>query len=277
MQLRHLIIALLAVGTTIACGSEQKEATKSSSTTQPASATTSTGDSTSPKYYKYRVVAEYPHSTASYTQGLEYKDGVMWEGTGMNGKSQLQQIDLTTGSVKCINKLDEHFGEGITHFQDKIYQLTWTEGIAYVYDSNGKLLKNIPYKGEGWGITTDGEKLYMSNGSSYIYIVDPDTFEQKHPIKVKYGKRAQENINELEWIDGKIWANIYSYYEDKIVVIDPSTGAVEAYLDLQLLRGTQRGNTEADVLNGIAYDPATGHIFVTGKRWNKLFEIEVIK
>lgn len=282
MQLRQLIIALLISSTIVACGGEQKSAktksTKSQSEDEATTSTTTTktDDVIVPKYYDYRVVAEYPHATSSYTQGLEYVNGVMWEGTGMTGESQLQQIDLATGKVKCIHKLDDtHFGEGITHFQDRIYQLTWEDGIAYVYDNTGKLLKNIPYKGEGWGITTDGQKLYMSDGGPNIYVIDPETFAKTRIINVKYGRRSQSMINELEWIDGKIWANIY--LENKIIIIDPSTGAVEAYLDLRSLNDSQHGNHMADVLNGIAYDSATGHIFVTGKRWNKLFEIEVKK
>lgn len=282
MQLRDLIIALLLSSTIVACGGEQKSSNTKSAKSQSEQKTTSsetsskTDDVVIPKYYNYRVVAEYPHSTSSYTQGLEFVDGVMWEGTGMHGESQLQQIDLTTGNVKSIHKLDDaHFGEGITHFQDRIYQLTWEDGIAYIYDNNGKLLKNITYKGEGWGITTDGQKLYMSDGGTNIYVVDPETLAKTSIINVKYGRRSQPMINELEWIDGKIWANIY--LENKIVIIDPSTGFVEAYLDLRSLNDSQHGNNMADVLNGIAYDAATGRIFVTGKRWSKLFEIEVIK
>lgn len=284
MQFRNLIIAIVATGAVVACGGgEQKSNTKSdSSTTQQTTPTESAPkqeveqEVVTPKYLSYRIVAEYPHSTASYTQGLEYKDGVMWEGTGQYGQSQLQTIDIATGTVTPIHKLaDTQFGEGITHYKDRIYQLTWLSQTAHIYDSKGNWLKSIPYKGEGWGITTDGEKLYMSDGSSNIYVVDPDTFERKASISVKYAKRPKRHINELEWIDGKIWANIY--LEDKVLIIDPSTGTVEAYLDLRSLSNTQRSNSEADVLNGIAYDPATGHIFVTGKYWNKLFEIEVIE
>ena len=286
MQFRNLIIAIMTTGAIVACGGEQKSSAKSdnNSTTQTKTATESATTQQSkpevvtPKYWSYRIVAEYPHSTASYTQGLQYVDGVMWESTGQYGESQLQTVDIATGAVTPIHKLsDKQFGEGITHFQDKIYQLTWLNEEANIYDANGNWLRSIPYKGEGWGITTDGEKLYMSNGSSNINIVDPETLERKKTINVKYGKRPQQYLNELEWIDGKIWANIYTYNEDKIVVIDPSTGAVEAYLDLRSLRNTQHSNMDADVLNGIAYDPTTGHIFVTGKCWNKLFEIEVIK
>ena len=279
MQLRYFFIALIFSSAIVACGGEQKSTNTSSAQSQSddeVSTSNSTQEVVSPKYYNYRIIAEYPHSVSSYTQGLEYVDGVMWEGTGMNGESQLQQIELATGKVKTIHKLDkEHFGEGITHFQDRIYQLTWEDGIAYIYDSNGKFLKNIPYKGEGWGITTDGEKLYMSNGSSNIYVVDPEILRPTATISVKYGQRSQDMINELEWIDGKIWANIY--LENKIIIIDPSSGVVEAYLDLRSLNATQRDNPRADVLNGIAYDSATGHVFVTGKRWDKLFEIEIIK
>lgn len=276
MQLRNIIIAIVATSAIVACGGEQKSSQPKGDSIPAAKQETTTKSVVTPKYWNYRIVAEYPHSVESYTQGLQYVDDIMWESTGHEGESRLQTIDLATGKVKSRHKLgDKEFGEGITHFQDRIYQLTWLNEIAHVYDRNGKWLKSIPYKGEGWGITTDGQKLYMSDGSSNIYIVDPDTFKQRAAINVKYGKRPQAMINELEWIEGKIWANIY--LEDKIVIIEPSTGAVEAYLDLRSLTATQHGNHKADVLNGIAHDPATGHIFVTGKYWDKLFEIEIIK
>ena len=266
--MKHFLTIFTAFAALISCGG----------TAPKSGATQATKLSAEPQFYTYQVVAEYPHSRSSYTQGLQFVDGELWEGTGEYGRSRLLRTDLATGKAlqSQANPKDE-FGEGITVLGDKIYQLTWLNEEANIYDANGNWLRSIPYKGEGWGITSDGEKLYMSNGSSNINIVDPETLERKKTINVKYGKRPLQYLNELEWIDGKIWANIYTYNEDKIVVIDPSTGAVEAYLDLRSLRNTQHSNMDADVLNGIAYDPATGHIFVTGKCWNKLFEIEVIK
>ena len=280
MRMMNLTIALLLCGALMACGGgteKPKQASNDNKAEQTEQAdNTAKKEIVTPKRYSYRIVAEYPHATTSYTQGLEYVDGVMWEGTGQNGESQLQTVELTSGEITSNRALDKgHFGEGITHFKDRIYQLTWMDNVAYVYDTKGNFIKNIPYVGEGWGITTDGEKLYMSDGSSNIYIVDPETLERKGAIGVKHAGRPLHNINELEWIDGKIWANVY--LDNTVVVIDPATGTVEAYVDLRELQGTQYNNPKADVLNGIAYDHTTGHVFVTGKYWDKLFELEITK
>lgn len=286
MRITKLTIAMLLCGALMACGSKSGNAAEQGSNNNTEQTSDNKGaksqeeapksKSVTPKRYGFRIVAEYPHATTSYTQGLEYVDGVMWEGTGSYGESELHTVELSTGKTKLINKLDDnHFGEGIVHHNDKIYQLTWLEKLAYVYDSKGNFIKHIPYTGEGWGITTDGEHLYMSDGTPNIYVVDPETFARKAAITVRYNNRTLSQINELEWIDGKIWANVY--LDNTIVVIDPTTGIVEAYLDLRELKGTQAGNADADVLNGIAYNDATGHVYVTGKNWNKLFELEIIK
>ena len=226
--------------------------------------------------YDYRVVAEYPHSSSSYTQGLEYKDGVMWEGTGREGRSHLQRIDLSTGKVDVVASLPiDEFGEGITHFRDRIYQLTWLSNKAHVYDSEGRHLKSVSYKGEGWGITTDGENLYLSDGTSTIRRVNPDTFATEASICVTLDGQPLDLINELEWVDGSIWANIY--LTDAIVEIDPKTGEVLGYVDMPLLRERLKDNPEAEAFNGVAYNPETRHFYVTGKDWNRLFEVEIIK
>ena len=226
--------------------------------------------------YDFRVVKEYPHSARSYTQGLEYVDGVMWEGTGQLGRSYLQRIDLETGKVDIVATLpDNEFGEGITHYKGNIYQLTWESRVAHVYDKDGKPLRNIKYRGEGWGITTDGEKLYMSDGTSTIRVVNPETFDTEESICVTLDGQPLDLLNELEWVDGHIWANVY--ITDAIVEIDPKTGAVLGYVDMPALRSRLENNPEAEVLNGVAYNPTTGHFYVTGKDWNKLFEIEIIK
>ena len=228
------------------------------------------------KLYDYNIVAEYPHSTRSYTQGLQYVDGVMWEGTGREGRSYLQRIDLKTGAVDIVASLPEdEFGEGITHFNNAIYQLTWENHKAYLYDSAGKLIKSIPYRGEGWGITTDGEHLYMSDGTSTIRQVNPETFATEKSICVTLNGEPLHMLNELEWINGHIWANVY--LTDAIVEIDPTTGVVVGFVDLTELRDRLRRNPEAEALNGIAYNPETGNLYVAGKDWNRLFEIEIIR
>lgn len=223
----------------------------------------------------YNVVAEYPHSTKSYTQGLQYVDGTMWEGTGQEGDSHLQRIDLKTGKVDIVSSLPKNeFGEGITHYKDYIYQLTWLSGVAHKYDKSGKELRTISYEGEGWGITTDGERLFLSDGTPIIRIVNPDTFATEATICVMYDGSPLQHINELEWIDGYIWANVY--LTDSIVKINPKSGIVEAYVDLPALRQRLGNNPEAEALNGIAYNAESGNLYVTGKDWSKIFEIKII-
>lgn len=226
--------------------------------------------------YDFRIVEQHKHNSTSYTQGLQYVDGVMWEGTGREGKSHLQRINLATGECNIVASLPHNeFGEGITHHNGRIYQLTWEAQKAHVYDTNGNKLKTIPYKGEGWGITSDGERLYMSDGSAAIRMVNEESFATEGIINVTINNMTLDLINELEWIEGAIWANIY--LTDLIVEIDPTNGKVMGYVDLEPLRSLLKGNPEAEALNGIAYNPATKHFFVTGKDWNTLFEIEIYK
>lgn len=228
------------------------------------------------KLYDYNIVAEYPHSTHSYTQGLQYVDGVMWEGTGREGRSHLQRLDLSTGAVDVVASLPaDEFGEGITHYKGGIYQLTWENHKAYHYDGKGNLIKSIPYRGEGWGITTDGEVLYMSDGTSTIRQVNPETFATEKSICVTLNGEPLHMLNELEWVDGHIWANVY--LTDAIIEIDPATGVVVGFVDLTLLRDKLYKNPEAEAFNGIAYNATTGNFYVTGKDWNRLFEIEIIR
>ena len=226
--------------------------------------------------YDFRIVNKYPHSTTSYTQGLQYVDGVMWEGTGREGKSHLQQIDLNTGTCDIVATLPKsEFGEGVTHHKERIYQLTWEQERAHVYDISGKEIKSIRYKGEGWGITSDGERLYMSDGSAAIRIVNEETFATEGIINVTFDGMSLDLINELEWVNGSIWANIY--LADIIVEINPKSGEVLGYIDLSPLRAMLKANPEAEALNGIAYNAESGHLYVTGKDWNALVEIEIYK
>ena len=228
-----------------------------------------------PKEYTYRIRAVHPHLTTSYTQGLQYAGGRLWEGTGQHGQSVVQTIDLETGRAEFFARLPhEEFGEGITLLGDKLYQLTWQSNKAYVYDlKTGKKIQEFRYPGEGWGLTTDGEKLYMSDGTPNIYTVDPATFKREKRTTVTYKGMAINFLNELEWIDGKLWANVYT--TDQIVIIDPATGVVEGVVDLAGILPEEEITPATDVLNGIAYDAAGKRIFVTGKNWSKLFEIEI--
>ena len=226
--------------------------------------------------YTYKVMATFPHSRTSYTQGLQIVDGELWEGTGEYGTSRILRVDLASGKAlqSRANSADE-FGEGITVLGNKIYQLTWTNGKLHVYDRKSlKLLATHTYKGEGWGLTTDGEKLYMSDGTSTIRILDPATLKQVGSFKVTLQGQTLNLLNELEWINGKIWANVYT--TDQVVIINPKNGVIEGIIDLRGILPAREYDNRTDVLNGIAYDKATKRIFVTGKNWSKLFEIRVI-
>ena len=261
--MKRVLFAIVACLAVISCGSQTKRLEGALEVVQP-------------EFYTFRVKNVYPHSTESYTQGLQYVDGVMWEGTGEWGESKLQKIDLASGAVETLVSLPRsEFGEGITVLGDKVYQLTWTNGVAHVYNLQGKKMKDFRYAGEGWGLTTDGESLYMSNGTSDIYKLNPETFKRERKITVTLRGEVVDFINELEWIDGKIWANVYT--TDYIMIINPQTGAVEGVVDCANLLPESDYSEKTDVLNGIAYDGVGKRIFLTGKRWNKLFEVEIIK
>ncbi len=225
----------------------------------------------------YRIVAEYPHDPDAYTQGLVFIDGELYEGTGLEGRSSLRRVDLETGEVLQSHDIaDEHFGEGVAVLDDRIYQLTWQTGQCFVYDRETFALEEtFTYETEGWGLTTDGERLIMSDGTDRIVFRDPATFEETGHIDVADGNAPVQSLNELEYIDGEIWANVYT--TDWIVRIDPATGAVTGSIDLSgLLAPEDIPEQGVDVLNGIAHDSQTGRIFVTGKLWPTLFEIELV-
>lgn len=225
--------------------------------------------------YDYEVVATYPHDPGAYTQGLQYVDGVLYEGTGLYGRSSLRQVDLESGTViQQINLADEYFGEGIYVLEDRIYQLTWKSRVAFLYDRETfELVDQFSYPTEGWGLTYDGQHLLMSDGSSTIFRRDPVTFEEVGRITVMEEGQPVNLLNELEYIDGLIWANIW--LTDEIVLIDPSSGLVTARVDFAGLLSEEEA-ASAEVLNGIAYDEENDRIFVTGKFWPKLFEIKLV-
>lgn len=232
---------------------------------------------TSVPTWGFRIVAEYPHDPDAYTQGLVFIDGTLYEGTGLEGRSSLRRVDLETGEVLQSEPLDdEHFGEGVAVLGDRIYQLTWQTGQCFVYDRETFMLEEtFTYETEGWGLTTDGERLIMSDGSDRIVYRDPATFEETGHIDVADGDAPIQYLNELEFIGEEIWANIYT--TDWIVRIDPTTGDVTGWIDLTgLLAVDDIPERGVDVLNGIAHDPETGRIFVTGKLWPTLFEIELV-
>lgn len=228
------------------------------------------------KQYRLEVVAEYPHDTDSYTQGLFFHNGQMYETTGLNGKSTLRKVDISTGkAIERKNFDKKYFLEGSVVLNDNMYILTWDSGLAFVYGADSLDYKATwSYPREGWGITTDGKQLIASDGSATLYFMD-DKFALQRRVYVKYDDRPVRWLNELEYIDGKIWANIYT--TDEIVIINPKDGKVVGLVDCRGLLPRNLHTSETDVLNGIAYNPQTGKIYLTGKNWPKLYEIKLIE
>lgn len=226
--------------------------------------------------YGYKIVNVHPHDPEAFTQGLIFEDGFLYEGTGMYGESTLRKVELETGKVLEFRGLPaNYFGEGITSWEKYLIQLTWRERKGFVYEKKGfRLIREFSYSGEGWGLTHDKRSLIMSDGSSKLYFLDPRTFQQIRKIEVHDHGVPVSNLNELEYVKGKIYANIW--LTDRIAIISPKTGVVEAWIDLAGLRRTAGLPPRADVLNGIAYDNKGDRLFVTGKLWPKLFEIKII-
>ncbi|MFV8355636.1 glutaminyl-peptide cyclotransferase [Flavobacterium sp. XS1P32] len=230
-----------------------------------------------PKLLKYTILNTYPHDTLAYTQGLEFYRDTLYEGTGQYGKSSLRKTDYKTGKVYKQTDLDsKYFGEGITILNNKVYQLTWQNNEGYVYNADTfQKEKTFTYFKpiEGWGLTNDGKNLYQSDGTEKIWIMDPTTLKEVDYLNIYSFETKIKSINELEWIDGKIYGNVYQ--KDAIAIINPKNGAVEAIIDLAGLKKKITKLPDTDVLNGIAYNPKTKTIFVTGKNWDKMFEIKI--
>ena len=224
----------------------------------------------------YRVVRAYPHDPGAFTQGLIYLDGYLYESTGLNGRSSLRMTDLTTGKVLQKQPVaSQYFAEGMTNFAGKLYQLTWQNGKAFVYDRfSFKLLREHTYTGEGWGLTNDGKRLILSDGTAQLRFIDPQTFAVTSKITVTDQGRPVDRLNELEYVRGEILANVWQ--TELIARISPTTGKVLGWIDLTGLL-SQAEMQGVDVLNGIAYDAKQDRLFVTGKLWPKIFEIKLIK
>lgn len=232
-----------------------------------------------PILYTYKIINTYPHDINAYTQGLDFYEGVLYESTGQRGASSLRKVDLKTGEVlKKIDLDQQYFGEGITILNDKIYMLTWQSGKGFVYDVDSfEKLKTFEFdqSKEGWGLATDGEVLYKSDGTEKIWILDPETLEEIHAIQTVTNHGITTKLNELEWVEGKIYAN--TYLKDGVVIINPKNGAITGLIDFRGLRDKVTQHPKLDVLNGIAYNPKTKKLYVTGKNWDKLFEVKIIK
>ena len=227
------------------------------------------------KQYKVEVVKEYPHDTGAYTQGLFFDGGRFYESTGQFGESSFREVELATGKVLSkMNFQQKYFGEGSVMLGGNLYILTWLNKVAFVYDAKTLEYKQTySYPREGWGLTTDGKSLIASDGSSRLYFLSPE-FKQERYVDVKMDGRAVRNLNELEYIDGQVWANIYM--TDLIVIINPADGTVEASIDCSGLLPKKLREPRTDVLNGIAQDPATGKIYLTGKYWPRLYEVRLV-
>src|ERR1700733_15348383 len=223
--------------------------------------------------YTYEVVNTYPHDPGAFTQGLVFLDGALLESTGLNGQSSLRKVDLQTGQVlQRVEVPAEYFAEGLAVLGDKLFQLTWQNHKGFVYDLGSfQLEKEFTYDGEGWGLTTDGRWLILSDGTDQIRFLDPVTFEVKRTIHVLARDRPVDRLNELEYVKGEIYANIWG--ADYVVRIDPATGSVTGGIDFTGLLAPQDRGGDTDVLNGIAYDAGEDRLFITGKKWPKLFEV----
>ena len=230
-----------------------------------------------PKLYTYELLNTYPHDITSYTQGLEFYKGVLYESTGQYGESKLRALDYKNDAIlNNVNLSRSYFGEGLTVLNDKIYQLTWKEGRGLIYDVNTfETLGSFNYgqSKEGWGLCNDGRQLYKTDGSENIWILNAQTLEEERFVQAYTNKGRLTNLNELEWVEGKIYAN--RYQKNGVAIINPINGAIEAVLDFKDLKNKVTNHPGLDVLNGMAYNPDTKTLFVTGKRWDKLFEVRI--
>lgn len=236
-----------------------------------------------PEVYTYEIINSYPHDTGAYTQGLEFHDGTLYESTGKKGASSVRKVNFETGEVlQQIEMEDSVFGEGITIMNGKLYQLTWQSGMGYVYNiSNLEKIKNFTYgkSREGWGLSNDGEKIFKSDGTEKIWFLNPETLEEQGHIETVTNKSIFSKANELEYVDGKIYANVYQ--KESMMIIDATSGAIEGVINFGGLKSKVSKGPQWDegnsVLNGVAYHPERETFFVTGKNWDKLFEVKILK
>jgi glutamine cyclotransferase len=230
-----------------------------------------------PQVYGYEIKNIYPHDRAAFTQGLIFKDDLLWESTGEYGTSSLRKVELKTGSVlKSISVPRDYFAEGMTVFRDKVFQLTWQNNKGFIYNPEDfSKIGEFRYTGEGWGLTHDADSLIMSDGTNQIRFLDPETFTVRRIINVFENGKPLEELNELEYVRGEIYANVWR--TDRIVRIDPRNGRLTGTVDLSGLLPNADRDAKTDVLNGIAYDEQGNRLFVTGKNWPKLFEIRLVK
>ena len=235
--------------------------------------------SVSPKIYTYNIINEYPHDITSYTQGLEFHNGELFESTGQYGESKLRKIDYKTGEVmQNVNLAKEYFGEGLTVINNQVYQLTWQRGVGFIYDiETFERKSSFKYNQskEGWGICNDGKQIYKSDGTEKIWLLDSKSLQEQSYIQAYHNKGKTTELNELEFVNGKIYAN--RYQKNGVAIINPKNGAIEGVIDFTPLKNKVKQHPGLDVLNGLAWNSETNTLFVTGKRWNKLFEVEIVE
>jgi glutaminyl-peptide cyclotransferase len=258
------VACALAVGVAAACGNDGGE---------PVTDGTETEEMGPPApVVAVEQVRSFPHDSTAFTQGLLWHGGRLYESTGRYGQSSLRIVELETGNVLRRAALgQQYFAEGLTSLGDSLYQLTWKEGVAFLWSPELEQIGQVQYSGEGWGLTSDGRRLIVSDGSSYLTFVDPATFQVDTTIRVTDGGRPVDQLNELEWVRGEVWANVW--HTQRIARIDPATGRVKGWLDLAAL--IPRVSDPEGVLNGIAYDEQANRLLVTGKLWPTLYEIRV--
>lgn len=268
------VLALAVVAGIAACKSEQSSAAAPDTSQAPTSPSPGGGAAGTPTF-GYTVVGTVPHDPTAFTQGLFIKDGKVYEGTGLEGKSSIRRWDLGTGAVELRRDVPApYFGEGIVAVGDRLYQVTWKNGKAFVYDlKTFEPRDTLSYYGDGWGLTTDGTDIYLSDGTARIRVLDPKTFVVKRTIDVKDGGNPVSQLNELEWYKGEILANVWQSMQ--LARIDPKTGSVTGWVDLTGILAPQDKNGTEDVLNGIAHDPATDRLWVTGKNYSKMYAITI--
>jgi glutamine cyclotransferase len=230
-----------------------------------------------PPEYTFKIVRRFHHDPAAFTQGLAYRDGFLYEGTGLNGRSSLRKVRLETGEVvQQVNLSQEFFGEGITILKNEVVEITWKSQTGFVYNlSDFHLLRWFPYAGEGWGLASDGREIFMSDGTAEIRVLDPTTLSVKRHFTVHDGTTRIDQLNELEFVEGQIFANVWE--TDRIARISPQTGEIVGWIDLKGLMSPAVQLGPGAVLNGIAYDPARKRLFVTGKLWPSIFEIQLVR
>ena len=236
----------------------------------------------SPKLFDYKILNIYDHDISSYTQGLEFHNDILYESTGLNGFSSLKKIDLFNGNKILNTKFldNEFFGEGLTIFDKRIIQLTWKNKVGFIYDLNSmNMIKSFNYNNsiEGWGLANDGEYIYKSDGTEKIWILDPETLQEISYIEIVTNNKKVKNINELEIVDDIIYANTYQFNKDVVLAINKNSGEVLGIINFHDLREKVKDHPDLDVLNGIAYYKKNNSFFMTGKKWNKIFEVEIIK